>query len=540
MEKVENSYQPQGVLLRSHLFGWVNPLMLLSFCCIAFFIVALLPDIHIFGYVYHSLHHRLATRIFVYLGVIPLFAIITLWNLRRVIVYPDRVETKYIIGLYSGSTIMMDDVDGYCIENYFEEVKSDKVWYKRILLIKGNKLYMYVSNSECSNFSDMEAILTDYFCLEKLNRNIELSVVEQEKLKDGKGIVYNGITNEEAAALRKRRDERLMSASASSGWDNTNIWTFELTGWKNVGLILIIAGILMVGGQLYSAYNESLTDRFEVVDYATTFSDNPYVLADSVDVDWQYSKLYEQRNGTEKYEIISKWAFPIRATKNFWATISVLTDERDHMPDGNQLARILQVFRERHHYKLIKGKSSDIIEKIFFSRVVKSEPTFIQLDYDDEEIKMGRVLYRNAVYHLEINDDGKALSQLKQSFDDGYPRAAITIGEMYMKGKGVEKDIDEAIVWFKKAIDQTEYLQTKADAYNLLSYAYAEKSQWNLAIASCDSAIALRPDDINLYDSKGEHLFMSGDTAQAKSIWEMILEKDPELKYLNRRKSQLK
>lgn len=153
---------------------------------------------------------------------------------------------------------------------------------------------------------------------------------------------------------------------------------------------------------------------------------------------------------------------------------------------------------------------------------------------------MGQLLYRDAVYHLEINDYEKALSQLKQSFDDGYPRAAMTIGEMYIKGKGVEKDIDEAIVWFKKAIAQRGYLRTKADAYNLLSYAYAEKSQWDLAIASCDSAIALRPDDINLYDSKGEHLYMSGDTAQAKSIWEMILEKDPELKYLKRRKSQLK
>lgn len=91
-----------------------------------------------------------------------------------------------------------------------------------------------------------------------------------------------------------------------------------------------------------------------------------------------------------------------------------------------------------------------------------------------------------------------------------------------------------------KAAEQDFYEDTKADALNELSYAYAAKGHWNEAIASINKAIALRPNDAILYDSKGEHLFMSGDTAQAKAMWKKICELDPELSYTKEKHSKLR
>lgn len=165
---MNSTHDNKQVLIRSHFDWWVNPLMVLSICIIIFFIIALLPDNHYFSIFLHYFAEtpRVGGRILFGLLSLPIAAIITLWNLPRVSVFSDRVEIKYFIGLYNSSTIMMNDVDGYCINKYYIENKYGKTWYRRVLLIKGNKLYMYVTDKECSNYNEMVSVLTDFFCLE--------------------------------------------------------------------------------------------------------------------------------------------------------------------------------------------------------------------------------------------------------------------------------------------------------------------------------------------------------------------------------------
>ncbi len=48
----------------------------------------------------------------------------------------------------------------------------------------------------------------------------------------------------------------------------------------------------------------------------------------------------------------------------------------------------------------------------------------------------------------------KAYLYYKMAAENGFATAQVNLAECYKKGKGVEKDLDEAIYWYQKAAKQ--------------------------------------------------------------------------------------
>lgn len=526
------------LLIRSYVEWWVNLLVALGVFSIVFTIIGLLPGSHCFSDLFYKLPPKPLGMMIAVMIILPICAIAKLWNIRKVYVYTDRVEVRYPLQPYSNSIITMDDVDAFCVERCLRETRGGKVAYYRVLLIKGHNLWLYVSQENCGNYDDMVSVLKEYFALEQRNVRIRLSVVEDCRVKDGKHIVRQDITDEELAMYRKERDRKRNNGDTE--WNYSPNKYIEITGWKNILVIAGVSAVLFGGVKLYFIYNDYITEKLVVIDRATKLSGKTYLAVDSVDVD-TLGVLYSQTESwKDEQKVLNQWAFPILGSKNCWATISVNIDKRDHITDEQQRHRLIQIFHEHHTYMYYDNNSFAKIDAKFLSKVVKNKSVFIQLQYNDSEVKMGRLLYNDAEDNLKKKDYDVALSLFKQAFVDGYPRSAISIGHMFFVGEGVKKDVDKSILWHKKAVEQDKYEDTTVDALNELSYAYAAKEHWDEAIAAIDKAIGIRPNDANLYDSKGEHLFMSGDTAQAKAMWKKICELDPGLSYARKNRTKLR
>ncbi len=64
---------------------------------------------------------------------------------------------------------------------------------------------------------------------------------------------------------------------------------------------------------------------------------------------------------------------------------------------------------------------------------------------------------------------------------------------------------------------------------NSQAYSYLRQGQFDEAIATIDKAIELLPDNADIYDSKGEILYMKGDKEMAKAMWEKAFSLDPKI-----------
>ena len=98
-------------------------------------------------------------------------------------------------------------------------------------------------------------------------------------------------------------------------------------------------------------------------------------------------------------------------------------------------------------------------------------------------------------------------------------------------------DIDNSIKYYSKAISAISkiidysgnetYLSHKGYTLNNLAYVYCKAKDWDNAITIIDEAIKIDPKSTNYLDSKGEILYLSGNTEGARKILEIILEIDP-------------
>ena len=89
---------------------------------------------------------------------------------------------------------------------------------------------------------------------------------------------------------------------------------------------------------------------------------------------------------------------------------------------------------------------------------------------------------------------------------------------------------DEAIALFESAYQlcPEESFSYLASGYNAKAYEYANNNDFTKALETIDRAIALQPEDANLYDSKGEILLIKGDEQEAVKMWRKVQELDPD------------
>jgi len=155
-------------------------------------------------------------------------------------------------------------------------------------------------------------------------------------------------------------------------------------------------------------------------------------------------------------------------------------------------------------------------------------------------------------------DTIKAIEYFEKSANNGDMYAQRNLAFQYLYGEGVEQDIHKAIHWFEKSAEQNDetsyrylisaysYLNDKQSMYdyaqkgynlnykdcmNALAYCYAKgdgcKKDYSKALSIIDKAISLYPDDPNLYDSKGEILWLKGSKKAAKEQWEKVNKVNP-------------
>ena len=117
----------------------------------------------------------------------------------------------------------------------------------------------------------------------------------------------------------------------------------------------------------------------------------------------------------------------------------------------------------------------------------------------------------------------KAVEWYEKAAEKGENRAQLYLGYLYEKGDGVEKDQMKALEWYTKAAEKGN-----TSALNQMAYIYAKQQEYTKAIEAIDRAISLQPKDANYYDSKGEILLMKGDEQGARTMWNKVLEVDPD------------
>lgn len=63
---------------------------------------------------------------------------------------------------------------------------------------------------------------------------------------------------------------------------------------------------------------------------------------------------------------------------------------------------------------------------------------------------------------------------------------------------------------------------------NMKAYDEAKQGHYEEALAAIDEAISIKPDEANMYDSKGEILLMKGDERGAVKMWRKVISLDPD------------
>ena len=66
-----------------------------------------------------------------------------------------------------------------------------------------------------------------------------------------------------------------------------------------------------------------------------------------------------------------------------------------------------------------------------------------------------------------------------------------------------------------------------AECLNSTAYMHANASDYTKAINTIDEAIAMKPEEANSYDTKGEILLMQGKEQEALKMWQKVLELNP-------------
>ena len=100
------------------------------------------------------------------------------------------------------------DVDCYCLEHQEIEENDNYNINKRIYLLTGRKLWLYISDNDCSNYDKMLDVLDNYFKIPMRDGIINLSKEDMKTVKHGGCIELEDISDEELAALKENRLRR--------------------------------------------------------------------------------------------------------------------------------------------------------------------------------------------------------------------------------------------------------------------------------------------------------------------------------------------
>ena len=523
------------IIIQSKKKWWVYPAILLSVFLMSLFV--LYPE-KLLDFIILTGNRRSGSCIVLILSVIPI-SVTVIWFMRRVKVYGDRIEVRYPLHKKWNYHIMLKDVDCCCTEIVEVERKEDYDQYKRIYLLTGRKLWLYISESDGSNFEEMLSVLTDHFGIPIRKGSINLSKEEMKVVRHGGYISLDDISDEELVAMEKQRKQRRIPQSEFEISRLAKLKYFFI----EYGLILSIAVIVAFfwGISFVNDYTvKQNTVTLSCIDANTEIPSAKYYEVDSVDVE-SHGILCLDFLITQSHNRLSYWAFPIKGRNNVWIAVTIEDCQDVKSLEAYGSDYCLKVLRKSHSYKVVTYEEEyrKIIEEIAKSSGVKIDENFILL-HRDGMLRTGRISYFKALDERERSkyawNDKDVFRMMKEAAEE-VPAAQYRLGWMYENGLGVAADTAEAIRMYTQAAVQECDAMAKVDAMNQMSYIYARRHQYRKAIEILDSAIAFAPMDANLYDSKGEHLYRSGERDSAEMMWKRVLELEPD--FLEKHNSDL-
>ena len=175
-----------------------------------------------------------------------------------------------------------------------------------------------------------------------------------------------------------------------------------------------------------------------------------------------------------------------------------------------------------------------------YRRLAKENPAA----YMDD---MAMTLNNLALLHKNLNRPDEAEKEYQETLEIrrrlakdnpvaylGY--MALTLGNLASLHKKLnrhneaESEYQEALEIYRRlAKDNPDaYMGKVTDTLNQLAYLYASQKDFSKALEAIDEAIAIKPEDAEYYDSKGEILLMKGDEQGAIVMWRKVMELDPD------------
>ena len=126
-------------------------------------------------------------------------------------------------------------------------------------------------------------------------------------------------------------------------------------------------------------------------------------------------------------------------------------------------------------------------------------------------------------------NESKAFNCFMEGAKTGNEYCEYGLAVCYRNGYGCQADIEKACKYLDLAYPKNKsfYANVYLTYYNELTYYYLKKKDNNNALISIEKAIAASPNDVRLYDSKGEVLMNMGRVKEAVEIWHKILNLEP-------------
>ena len=213
--------------------------------------------------------------------------------------------------------------------------------------------------------------------------------------------------------------------------------------------------------------------------------------------------------------------------------------EHEKIEEFNRQKDVLQKAMANSYMTIVDMWSREDEWEQAVQMYLKAIETCDEFDYEEMAEVLDNICYKLFAKEMQ----GKALElwnkqmDLWESIDDfpnllllsgGYKRVG-DLNEYCNNHKEAEIAYVKGIDTAKKALKMNSLKREEnllAPLYNGLAYSQAHQQNYEAALTSIEHAIKIVPDDPNLYDTKGEILYLSGDIGGAREMWKKVISLD--------------
>ncbi len=333
-----------------------------SWGCIVILIITIVILSFIFVVIINadiSIYLRKLSRLLLNIAILLLYFLYLVLRIiyvtRRVYIYADRIVIRYPFRFKRNIEIPLNTVDCVCLgtDNLDLDDENDSIGsYRKIYLLSGNKLWLYLEKSDYSNCDEMYNLLKEVFHLETRKGCIMLSESDEKQLRDEDYITLTDISNEERAAwAAKRRFRRKVDLTYIATLPKSTAKFKKLVLFAIRGLLITLA-VCLLALILISLY-EDVKNKDHYLPLLTAGTQLPkenYWVVDSVDVDEMSLVWKVEKYQSDKSNRIISWAFRVRGYDNLWVSKSILLNSNEDISTKKIETILRKTFGKRHRY----------------------------------------------------------------------------------------------------------------------------------------------------------------------------------------------